>query len=84
MSKDRVQRVHPTAKSSKNDEGWWDIRAGDRLLGQGSTATAAWWDAFQALSPAEQRPWIKSEAPPPIPCWPFPVSSRKEFQSGRS
>lgn len=80
MSKDRVQRVHPTAKSTKTENGW-DIHAGDTLLGQGSTATAAWWDAFQALTPAEQRPWLPAEAPPPVCSWPFPISAHQETAS---
>lgn len=71
MSKDRVLKVYPTARALKNDEGWFDVRTPDKLLGQGGTAASAWWDAYQGMYPHEKPKALDAAG---LNTWPFRIS----------
>lgn len=87
MSKAHVLHKHPGAIAEKNAAGWWDVVDGLILLGQGKTATCAWWDATKFTHPEWTvktvnhlpQPAAVEAAPAPAtnkpPGWPFPVSA---------
>lgn len=75
--KGRVKQLHPSAICKRNDEGWYDVRAGEKLLGQGSNPTSAWWDADMACFP-DRRAVANADVPAPLNAWPFPVSAHEE------
>lgn len=90
MSKAHVLRKHPGAIAEKNAAGWWDVRDGLILLGQGKTATCAWWDATKFTHPEWQPKVSAPTTPPPAaapagapPGWPFPVSAHNWGQVAR-
>lgn len=92
MFKARIQLLHPAATATKTAHGW-DVRAGHDVLGQGSSAAAAWHDAYlscfpapsaSTLPPPPPKPQQVGAAQPakvPHPTWPFPCSTRPELQA---